>query len=88
MQVRVRALSGLLCLVFALLVAGCGGTQIGSTPYPGEVDRVTAIEILISGDVEMAAQLHSLEDTLTLKDGTEIRTIEPTIDAIYQEVEK
>ena len=36
----------------------------------------------------MAVQLHSLEVILTLKDGTEIRTVEPTIDAIFEEVEK
>ena len=88
MQVRVRALSGLFCLLFALLVSGCGGTQIKTTPYPSQVDWETAIEILNSGDVEMVAQLHSLEVILTLKDGTEIRTVEPAIDAIFQEVEK
>jgi hypothetical protein len=88
MQVRVLALSGLLCLLLALLLSGCGGTQAEPTPYPSEVDWKTAVEILNSGDVEMAAQLHSLEVILTLKDGTEIRTVEPTIDAIFQEVEK
>ncbi len=88
MQVRVRALSGLLCLLLLLLVAGCGGTEIEPTPYPSEVDWETAIEILNSGDVEMVAQFHSLEVILTLKDGTEIHTVEPDIDVIFQEVEK
>ena len=86
MQVRVRVVSGLLCLLFALLVSGCGGTRVEPTPYPSEVGWETAVEILNSGDVEMAAQLHSLEVILTLKGGTEIRTVEPTIDAIFHEV--
>ena len=88
MQVRVRALSGLLCLLFALLVSGCGGTQIEPTPYPSEVNWETAVEILNNAEVEMVAQAHSLEVILTLKDGTHIRTVEPTIDAIFHEVEK
>ena len=77
----------LVCLLFALLASSCAGTQAEPTPYPGEVDWETAIEILNSGEVEMVAQLHSLDVYLTLKDGTEIRTIEPSIDAIFQEVE-
>jgi hypothetical protein len=81
-------MSGLLCLLFVLLVSGCGGTQIEPTPYPGQVDWETAVEILHRGEVEMAAQFHSLEVILTLKEGTEIRTVEPTIDAVFREVEK
>jgi hypothetical protein len=61
--------------------------QAESTPYPGEVDWDTAIEILNSGEVDMVAQLHSLEVILTLKDGAEIHTVEPSIDSIFQEVE-
>jgi len=75
-------------LLFALLVSACGGTQVEPTPYPSEVDWETAVEILNSGEVEMVAQLHNLDVMLTLKDGTEIHTVEPTIDAIFQEVEK
>lgn len=71
-----------------LLLSGCSLVQSDPTPYPSEVDWETAIEILNSGEVEMVAQLHSLDVTLTLKDGTEIHTVEPTIDAIFQEVEK
>ncbi|NIV35508.1 MAG: hypothetical protein GWN58_40470 [Anaerolineae bacterium] len=88
MQVRVRTMSGLLFLLCALLLLGCGGARIEPTPYPDEVDWETAVEILNSGDVEMAAQLHNLTVTLTLKDGTVIRTVEPIIDAIFEEVEK
>ena len=75
-------------LIIAILVSACGGAQAEPTPYPSEVDWETAIEILNTGDVEMVAQLHSLEVILTLMDGTEIHTVEPTIDAIFQEVEK
>lgn len=74
-------------LWIALTVSACGGAQIGSTPYPSEVDWETAIEILNTGDVEMIAQLHSLDVTLTMKDGSQIHTVEPTIDAIFQEVD-
>ena len=79
---------GLLVIMIALVMSGCLGMGSKSTPYPGEVDWETAVEILNSGEVEMAAQLHSLEVILTLKDGSEIRTIEPSIDLIFQEVEK
>ena len=80
-----------------LLLSGCSGKQTGqtvtldlSTPtsYPGEVDWETAVEILNTGEVESVLQLHSLDVTLTMKDGTEIHTVEPSIDAIFQEVEK
>ena len=36
----------------------------------------------------MVAQLHSLDVTLTMKDGTEIHTVELSINAIFQEVDK
>ena len=77
----------LVCLLFALLASSCAGTQVEPTPYPSEVNWETAIEILNSGEVEMVAQLHSLDVYLTLKDGSEIHTVEPSIDAIFQEVE-
>lgn len=80
--------SGLIVVLIALLLSGCLGLGSESTPYPAEVDWGTAIEILNSGEVEMAAQLHSLEVILTLKDGAEIRTVEPSIDLIFEEVQK
>jgi len=81
-----RAMLGLIWI--PLLMSACGGSQVESTPYPSEVDWETAVEILNTGEVEMVAQLHSLDVILTMKDGTEIRTVEPTIDAIFQEVER
>ena len=75
-------------LWISLLASACAGTQIEPTPYPTEVDWETAVEILNTGEVEMVTQLHSLEVILTMKNGAEIHTIEPIIDAIFQEVEK
>jgi hypothetical protein len=80
----------------SLLLSGCAGFGTGpntgtdepsSTPYPSAVDWETAVEILNTGEVEMVTQLHSLDVTLTMRDGSEIHTVEPTIDAIFQEVE-
>ncbi len=80
-----------------LLLSGCSGISNGptvtpdpSTPtsYPSEVDWETAVEILNTGMVESVLQLHNLDVTLMMKDGTEINTVEPRIDAIFQELEK
>ena len=77
-------------LAVMLLLVSCSGarTEIPPTPYPEQVDWETAVEILNSGDVEMVVQLHSLEVTFTMKDGSEIHTVEPQIDAIFAEIEK
>lgn len=77
-------------LLLVLVLSACNGQQAEptATPYPSEVDWETAVEILNTGDVEVAAQLHSLDVFLTMKDGTEIHTVEPSIDAIFREVEK
>jgi len=47
-----------------------------------------AIRILNGGEVEKIAQAHSLDVTLILKDGRKIKTKEPGIDDIFDEVEK
>ena len=80
--------AGPLAIALLILLSSCSFIQGDPTPYPSEVDWETAIEILNSGEVQMVAQLHSLEVFLTMKDGSEIRTVEPTIDAIFEEVEK
>ncbi len=75
-------------LVSALLAACSASSQENTpTPLPDEVDWPTAVEILHSGEVEQVFQLHNLTVTLVLKDGQEVKTVEPTIDAIFQEVE-
>lgn len=88
MKIRTLPLVALLGLLLALILSSCAGLQDPSPAYPSEVDWETAVEILNSGDVEMVAQLHSLDVYLTLKDGTEIHTVEPTIDAIFREVDQ
>ena len=75
-----------LALPVLLFLAGCAGTP--STPYPAEVDWETAVAILNTGDVEMVAQAHSLDVIFTMRDGANIHTVEPQIDAIFDEVEK
>jgi hypothetical protein len=58
-----------------------------STEWPAEVDWPTAIEILHSGQVTEVVQAHNLEVKLVLKEGTQIKTIEPTIDEIFIEIQ-
>ena len=78
-----------IALLFAMLLVGChpGGTEIPPTPYPAEVEWETAVELLNSGAVEMVVQEHSLNVMLTMNDGSVIKTVEPTIDAIFAEIE-
>ena len=85
MSRKIRLWQGLVLLLL-LLMAGCAGIAV--TPYPTEVDWETAVEILNTGEVGMVTQLHSLDVMLTMKDGSEIRTVEPQIDAIFDEIEK
>ena len=85
---RFLPFSLLIILLITVLLSGCLGITSRTISYPDEVNWETAIEILNTGDVEMVAQLHSLEVILTLKDGAEIRTVEPSIDLIFEEVEK
>jgi hypothetical protein len=82
-----RLLSWLgVALLVLLFAAGC--SRVKPTPYPSEVDWATAVQILNTGDVEMVAQAHSLDVTLTMKDGSSIHTVEPQIDAIFDEIDK
>ena len=85
MNAKIHLWMGLVVLLL-LLTTGCAEAAV--TPYPDEVDWETAVEILNTGEVEMVTQLHSLDVTLTMKDGSEIHTVEPTIDAIFSEIEK
>ncbi len=78
-----------------ILLAACSTnaeTQENGIPDPlpcgEEVEWDVAVKILNQGDVEQVVQLHSLEVTLILDDGCEIKTVEPVIDDIFQEVEK
>lgn len=44
-------------------------------------------ELLHSGQVTMVVQLHSMEVQLTLRSGVTVKTTEPTIDAIFEEIQ-
>lgn len=76
-----------LILLFILVLSACA-TNGTPTAYPNEVNWETAVRIIHSGQVEMVVQLHSLDVTLTMKDGSEVHTVEPLIDAVFQEVEQ
>lgn len=86
-NILIRLATVLLAVFF---LSGCAGaaTQVPPTPYPDEVDWETAVEILNSGNVTMVVQSHSLDVALTMKDGSQIHTTEPSIDAIFAEIEK
>jgi hypothetical protein len=64
-------------------LAACGRTNIA---YPEEVDWQTAVEIIHSGQVVEVMQSHDLQVILTIKDSSQIKTIEPSIDEIFREV--
>jgi hypothetical protein len=77
----------LLVVLLGMMVGGCGGTKDESA-QDRTVSWEEAIEILNSGEVVGAYQLHSLEVTLELRDGSMITTQEPNIDDIFREVER
>lgn len=78
---------GFILIIAAVILIGCGAEPT-PTAYPSEVDWNTVVEILNTGEVEQIFQLHNLQVTFLMKDGQEISTIEPSIDAIFQEVQK
>ncbi len=63
--------------------------KIGSNSIsPVEVKWELAIEILNTGNVTEVVQSHNLEVLLTLKDGSQIKTVEPSLDDIFAEIER
>ena len=74
-------------LVLLLLGACSGAVQDTPTPLPDEVDWPTAVELLRTGEVEEVFQQHDLTVSLTFRDGQQVTTIEPAIDAIFREVQ-
>ena len=74
--------------ILVLIGIFIGACAAPSTPYPAEVSWDVAVEILNRGEVESAFQLHSLDVTLYLNDGTEVSTKEPVIDAIFDEIDR
>ncbi|MGD2027762.1 MAG: hypothetical protein PVI99_08100 [Anaerolineales bacterium] len=83
-----KALFIVLLVSILLTACGAGAGDAEPTPLPEEVDWPAAITILRSGDVEQVFQLHDLTVTLVMKDGQEVKTVEPTIDAIFDEVQQ
>jgi hypothetical protein len=57
---------------------------------PNDGDTISwnhAVELLHGGHVTMVVQAHSLDVTMTLTNGATVHTVEPHIDAIFQEIE-
>jgi len=77
-------------LVLAILVLGACNPASDPTAMPCDVEVTwdQAIEILNSGEAVSIEQLHSLEVSFVLENGCSIRTIEPRIDDIFEEVRK
>lgn len=74
-------------IVSSLLLNACGSSPVEPASYPETVDWPTAIEILHGGKVIEVVQLHNLSVTLQMQDGSLIKTIEPTIDGIFREID-
>jgi len=77
--------------VSGMMLIGCGmesESASETTTYSGQVSWELAVEILHRGEVEAVFQLHNLEVTLVHLDGTSIKTVEPSIDAVFDEVDK
>jgi PBP1b-binding outer membrane lipoprotein LpoB len=90
-EVAMKKLLAILALG-AMIISGCAALSDSPNPtvtsYPDVVSWETAVEILNRGEVETVVQRHNLEVTLVLKNGASINTVEPIIDAIFQEVDK
>ncbi|MCL5429283.1 MAG: hypothetical protein M1347_05720 [Chloroflexi bacterium] len=72
-------------LVIIFLLAAC------SPALPADGQTISwghAIELLYDGRVTAVVQLHSLEVRLTLRSGVTVITAEPTIDAIFDEIQR
>jgi FlaG/FlaF family flagellin (archaellin) len=80
--------NGTFSIFLLILILSACTTNATPTSYPNEVNWETAVRIIHSGQVETVFQLHSLDVTLTMKDGSEVHTVEPFIDAVFQEVDK
>jgi hypothetical protein len=57
-------------------------------PAPARISWDEAKALILGGQVRAVAQSHSLEVALTLKDGRQLITTEPEIDAIFRVIEE
>jgi hypothetical protein len=58
-------------------------SSVPTLPGEREVTWGEAVELILSCEVTQAFQAHSLDVTLTLEDGTRLRTTEPRIDEVF-----
>ena len=69
-------------VALALGLAACSATP-EAPAVSGEVSWPEALRLLEGCEVTSAFQTHQREVTLTLNDGTQVETIEPRLDAIF-----
>jgi len=67
-------------------LSGINPTNL-TTNGDATVDWTEAIKILRSGEVDTASQYHDLEVVLTMKNGDEITTTEPSLDEVFTQIE-
>jgi|SRR6267143_6157296 hypothetical protein len=78
-------------LVLSLLIVALPALAYFPLTRPSSPIRVSwegAITTLYTGQVTSVFQSHHLDVTLVLKNGTVMTTKEPTIDAIFHEIQK
>lgn len=54
----------------------------------GEISWTEAQAMIAGCRVQMIVQTHDLKISMTLKDGTQVRTVEPRIDDVFDEIDK
>lgn len=79
---RILATAVLLTLILAACSATVPEFEDGAT-----LEWDQALVVLNSGDVDMVFQTHDLDVTLTMNDGRQLHTVEPSIDAIFAEID-
>lgn len=73
-----------LVLISLLILSACRGAGV-ELPEDGErVGWEQAEALILAGEVEAVFQTHSLEVTLTLNNGAQVQTTEPSIDLVFR----
>jgi inhibitor of cysteine peptidase len=72
---------------FELLTDNILGTAYPSLVQGETISWEEAQALFLSGEVVQVVQLHSLQVTLTLKDGRQVVTLEPSIDEVLRLIE-
>jgi hypothetical protein len=80
-----KFLRPLLFLVISITLAGCDDSSLNQTPKK-DYTWQEALELLNDGQVKSVAQAHDLTVVFDLKNGQEFAVKEPSIDAIFEEV--